>query len=364
MTSPLQTVEWESCPLPAQRDRELERFARRRVGVVPPSLRYVAACPWLARAQVLLGYEQGLLTALDFKLADVVSLAVSQQNSCRYCYGIVRSLLRIQGMSEAQLREVEKQLSQSAGDPRLAAAVAFARRMTRSDPLPGEEDRRALLAAGFSEIELKELAYVVAYNGVGNRIATLLALPPENVETMADQWHIRLLRPLLARLLSRHTTRGVAAPGPRDMAGLPYAEVVLGYGDSPIAAMLATVIREAWESPLLPRRAKALLVAIVARGLGCEQTAREQGVLLAAEDLPEAALREVLEHLHSPLLDEHERVLVPFARQTIHYRPAQVQRAARAVLAQLGPARFIEAVGILSLANAMCRLRGLVAARP
>ncbi len=363
MTSPLQSVEWESCPLPQQHDRELERFARRSVGTVPPMLPYVAACPWLARAQISLGPEQGLLTTLDFELADLVSLAVSQQNSCRYCYGIVRSLLRIQGMSETQLRTVEKQLSQSGDDRRLAAAVSFARRMTRSDPLPNEADRREVLAAGFTELELEELAYVIAYNVLSNRVATLLALPPESVETMADQWYVRLLRPLIASMLSRHSTRGAARPAPPDASGLPFVDVITAYRNAPIGHVLATVMREPWESPLLPRRSKALLIAIVGKGLGCAQTVREQAALLASENFPAGALEEALEHLHSPLLDASERLLIPFARQTIQYRPAQVQRTARAVLEQLGAAQCIEAVGILALANALCRLRAVVVAQ-
>lgn len=360
MTSPLQAIEWESCPLPAQRDRALESFARERFGMVPPSLPYVAACPWLARAQVLLTPDQGLLTALDFRLADLLSLAVSQQNSCRYCYGIVRSLLRIQGMSETQLRAVEKQLGQAADDRRLAAAIAFARRMTRADPLAGEAERRELLAAGFSELELKELAYVVAYNVHGNRTATLLALPPGEVETMADQWYVRLLRPLIAYILKRHSTRGTANLRAPDAAGLPFADVIGAYGNAPIGHVLATVLRDAWESPLLPRRSKALLIAVTAKGLGCVRTEREQAELLGRENFPGEALGEVLEHLRSPLLDENERLLVPFARQTIQYKPAQVQRAARTLLEQLGAARFIEAVGILALAHAGCRLRAAV----
>lgn len=45
-----------------------------------------------------------------------------------------------------------------------------------------------------------------------------------------------------------------------------------------------------------------------------------------------------------------------FARETTWYQPASIQRRAREVHEQLGPAAFLELVGITSLANAIARL--------
>jgi hypothetical protein len=55
---------------------------------------------------------------------------------------------------------------------------------------------------------------------------------------------------------------------------------------------------------------------------------------------------------------------VPFARETIWYEPAPLQRRARGVRDQLSPTQFLEAIGVLSLANGLCRLGAIVADHP
>jgi hypothetical protein len=55
---------------------------------------------------------------------------------------------------------------------------------------------------------------------------------------------------------------------------------------------------------------------------------------------------------------------VPFARETIWYEPASLQRRARAVRDQLTPTQFLEAIGVVSLANGLCRLGAIVADHP
>ena len=53
----------------------------------------------------------------------------------------------------------------------------------------------------------------------------------------------------------------------------------------------------------------------------------------AREGLKEATLAQVLTHLDAPELDPIERLLVPFARETIWYEPAPMQRRARRLCA-------------------------------
>ena len=62
-------------------------------------------CPWVARAAVI--FNQRLAVHLDPQLADTIALVVSHENSCRYCYATVRVLLRVQGMSEERVQELE-----------------------------------------------------------------------------------------------------------------------------------------------------------------------------------------------------------------------------------------------------------------
>ena len=120
------------------------------------------------------------------------------------------------------------------------------------------------------------------------------------------------------------------------------------------------MIDEAWSSPILSARTKALVAAVVARGLGCAHSERETARLLAEGGLAAEELEPILAHLASPRLDRVESVAVPFARETIWYRSAQIQRRARAVQEQLSGAEFLELVGIASYANMLCRLGILV----
>jgi alkylhydroperoxidase family enzyme len=115
-----------------------------------------------------------------------------------------------------------------------------------------------------------------------------------------------------------------------------------------------------WDSPVLTRRSKLLMLAVIARGLGCRVCAVEIGEAVEREGLDQAALHEVLTHLEAPELDEAERLLVRFARETIWYEPATLQRRARALRSHLSPPQLIEAIGVAALANGLCRMGAII----
>jgi len=360
MPHALQGVAWEPCLLEARRDATLEAYARRKTGVPQPAIRYFVDCPWLARALVDLHPEYGLLVRLDLHLADLITLVVSQENSCRYCYAAVRTLLRIQGMSEARIQRMEQDLTRADLGSRALAAIAFARMQSRSAPTVADAAKKELLAAGFDAETMKEVAFVVAATDFMNRASTIPAIPWHGVERTPDRFHVRLLRPLIARMLESRRSRG-RPTAPVRPAVYPYAALVTAYAGSPVAATLAQVLEAMWSSQVLTRRCKLLLFAVIARGIGCGACAAEVDPALREEGLPERAIAQILTHLDAPELDPVERVLVPFARETIWYEPAPLQRRARAVRERLTAAQFLEAVGVLSLANGLCRLGAVLA---
>jgi len=363
MPNPLLTTPWEECVVAPCRDPGLERFVRREMGMPSPATPYLAACPWLVRAMVRLTYDHGLLAHVDSALADLIAMVVSQEQSCRFCYAVSRAVLRVRGMSEARLEELEDRLSRLDVAPRERAALAFARRMSRSAPLVRSEDRARLAAAGFGPQERLEIAFVVGYLAFANRVATIPAIPPYGLEKMPDRWLTRLLRPLLARILAAHTARGEPTPMPAAPQG-PHAGLIQAFAGSPIAPRLAEVLEEAWASPLLTRRCKALLFAVVGQALGCPRTAAAMQPVLVAEGLPEVEIAQLLSHLHSPALTPTERALLGFARETVWYQPAGIQRRARALRDEIGAPQLLEAIGVLALANALCRLSAAVTDEP
>jgi AhpD family alkylhydroperoxidase len=300
---------------------------------------------------------------LDLRLADLISLVVSQENSCRYCYAAVRALLRIQGMSESRIQRLEQDLTRADLGPRSVAAITFGRAQSRSGPIAANGAKEALLRAGFEVDEMKEIAFVVAVIDFMNRASTIPAVPSRGVEQVPDQLHVRLLRPLIARMLEARRFRGRPTRLDR-VPAYPYAALVKSFAGSPIATALAQTLDAMWASPGLTRRCKLLMFAVIARGLGCTACEGEAGRNLREEGVTEPVLTRILTHLDSPELDPVERLLVPFARETIWYEPAPLQRRARGVRDQLSGKQFLEAVGVLALANGLCRLGAVVADHP
>ena len=351
-------VEWETCLLDPQTDPELEAFARREIGMVPMDIPYFAPCPWVARMIVTL--SQRLAVRLDPHLADTIGLVVSHENSCRFCYAMVRSLLRIQGMSEDRVQELEQQLGGDA-EPRTAAAISFARRMARSAPLIGPDDRAALARAGFGPEECREIAFVVAFMVCANRMTTIPAMPPHGAEQAPQSWRFWLMRPLYARWMAPFATRASRVPPPPPP--VHFGRLIAAYDGTAIGSTLAEIVNAAWTSPILPARAKALMFAVVARGLGCPVAIGETQAMLADAKVDLATRDRALEHLNAPELGETENLLLAFARDTLGYRPAAIQRRARSVRDRLTAPEFIEAVGACALANGLSRLCAAVGER-
>ena len=136
----------------------------------------------------------------------------------------------------------------------------------------------------------------------------------------------------------------------------PFAAEVVALDGLPGGRKLRQILDDAWSSPILSRRAKALTFAVVARGLGAERVEGEALDLLAAEGFDRNAAEEVLAHLASPALDAVESALVPFVRETLWYQPAPLQRRARQLLDELNEAELLETIGLAAFANAVCRL--------
>jgi alkylhydroperoxidase family enzyme len=111
-----------------------------------------------------------------------------------------------------------------------------------------------------------------------------------------------------------------------------------------------------WGSPILSKRCKALVFAVVARAIGCPRAAQESLQLLGEEGLAPDEAEEILSHLGSPKLDPIESLVLPLARETVWIQAATIQRHARALQEAVSPAQFAEFIVVAALANAVCRL--------
>ena len=362
MSSVLAAVEWESCLIEPRTDRALEGYARRRMGLPHLTVRYFAAVPWVARTVVDLHPEFGLLLRLDQHTADLIGLVVSQENSCRFCYAIVRSTLWLQGMDAERIRRVEQDFSRADLGPRTQAAIAYARAQSRSGPAGAKAAWQTLREAGIDTLEAKEIAFTVAVTDFSNRTHTMVAAPYLPAERMPVHPVMRLFRPVLDRVMSRHRSRGRPSASPPIDPALPYSGLVAAFAGSPIAGALQRTLGEMWASPLLSRRCKLLMFAVVSRGLPCEVCELEITRALQREGLVADMVERILGRLDAPELDATERLLLPLARETLWYEPAVLQRRVRALRDALTPPQLIEAIGVAALANALCRMTAVVLA--
>lgn len=364
MPSALSHVAWEPSLVEPAVDRALERYGRQRMGIPHASVCYFAAAPWLARAVVDMHVEFGLLLQLDQRTADLIGLVVSQENSCRFCYAAVRATLWFQGMGQERIRRIEQDIASPDMPERTRLTLEYARCQSRTGPAGAHAAWVALRRAGVSSLEAKEIAFTVALTDFSNRVHTMVAVPVLPFEALPDRPLMRLLRPLLDRVMRSHRSRGQpGAAAPVDPA-LPYADLLAAYAGSPIAAALQGLLRELWESPILGRRCKLLIFAVVARGLPCEVCELGLSRALQREGLAPETVAQVLARLDAPSLEPVERLLLPFARETLWYEPAALQRRARALGEQLTQPQLIEAIGVCAAANALCRMAAVVQADP
>jgi AhpD family alkylhydroperoxidase len=316
----------------------------------------------VARAVVDLHVEFGLLLKLDQRTADLVCLVVSQENSCRFCFAVVRSMLWLHGMDTGRIRRVEQDFAGADLPARSKAAMTYGRAQSRQGPAGALAAWQTLRAAGFDALEAKEVAFAVALTDFSNRVHTMVAAPWRPFERMPERPVARVMRPLLDRLMGRRHARGQPTLMPPADPSLPYGKLVAAFAGSPIAAALMRTLDELWASPILSRRCKLLMFAVVSRGLPCEVCEADLVCALADEGLSPQAVQRALEWLDAPELDAVERVLLPFTRETLWYEPAQLQRRTHALRERLSPPQLIEAIGVASMANALCRMTAAVLA--
>lgn len=354
------SIAWDDClvppvePLPA----DVAAQAKKTYGAVIDMVKRLAHVPWVAQAGFAI--EQQPLADVPYELADLLHLVVSQDNSCRYCYGAARTMLRVMGRSDAEVDRLEANFMSAEASPAERAALEYGRLVSRANPRPGPIEESALRQAGFSPEAIEELALFVANVVVSNRLMTILAVQPDPFEQIPDKWYGGLIKPVMRRVMSKSRRPGPRAPfAPGENTGM-FADVLAAIDGVPRAKAIRKVINEAYDSPVLPRRAKMWMTATIGRAVGCPAAETDAVAELRAMGLEAEAIERVLRNLGGPELDDLERRLVPLARESVRYQPKQLQEKVRIATAGFTPAQLVETAGICALANGMARLSVLL----
>lgn len=356
MSDLIRMTAWEKPLFPiAPVPPALQADVKRIFGSVPADFGTFAHVPWVARSTARVFAKR--FSFAPIPLLELAGLVTAQENACRYCYGSQRAIIRVLGYREADLDRLERDRQLDAHGPLERAVLDFARALARSNPRPAGPELDALRKLGFTTEQIAEIAGAVCGSCYINRISTFVALAPlTDFERMPDKLVVRLLAPVFKRLF---TSKHHAPPPPISWNG-PCAPVVAALGRTWAAVDLSEDLAESWDSPHLSKRAKAAILAVIARTLGCEDCDAEACRVLASEGVAESAAGEGLRTLHPDWLDPAERDVVAWARDTVRYEPAEMQRRTRALAAKVGPEKTLEAIGHASLANRIVRLGMLV----
>jgi alkylhydroperoxidase family enzyme len=294
-------------------------------------------------------------------LQGIAIMVTSQENACRYCYGVARAGLCSMGIEESVIEEIERDTKLAGADEKERALIGFCRNLARSSPRPAKDQREALESLGHDPRMLVELAYHVSMWSFVNRVATCLAVPLESDEPVDQQSVLtRMVRRWLG-LLARRPSASADTDGDEEIEDEvstqdDFSSLVAVLDGASVADSLATALRAGFGPTLLPRRTKSLMVAVLARALQCKVCETEARAIALEEGLPSNAIEEVLTKLSSTHLDESERKLIAWTRETAHFETGPMQQRTIELRQALGDDLVVEAIGVAALGNAMVRM--------
>lgn len=144
-----------------------------KLGTVPNLFATMALSDNALGAYLGLSEAQGR-GSLSAKEREVVSLAVSQANSCRYCQSAHTAIAKMNGFSDEEALGFRKGTSD---DPKLAALAALAREVTVTRGNPSQQTLQAFLDAGYEKGGLIDVVLVVADTTFTNYVNNITQIP-------------------------------------------------------------------------------------------------------------------------------------------------------------------------------------------
>jgi uncharacterized peroxidase-related enzyme len=139
---------------------EILTAVHQALGIVPNMVSTMAQSPAVASAYV--GFSHALSQgSLSAKSRERLALVVAEENSCNYCLAAHTFLGGKAGLSEQEILDNRRGNSD---EPKVAAALAFARKLVRNRGQVSDADVAAVRQAGFSDGEIAEIIANVVLN--------------------------------------------------------------------------------------------------------------------------------------------------------------------------------------------------------
>ncbi len=140
--------------------RELLAQVQAQLGMVPNMMRTMANSP--AVLEGYLSFSNALAGGvLSPQLREQIALAVAEINSCEYCLSAHAAIGKMVGLSERELTSGRQSFSD---EPKIDAALKFARTTVVSQGQVTTDDLNRLRQAGYADAEIAELIANVILN--------------------------------------------------------------------------------------------------------------------------------------------------------------------------------------------------------
>src|SRR5262245_43987556 len=159
--------------------KEAYERIKRALGRVIPYYRAYSVSPRLLHAHLDFYGAVGSPGALSKIRKEMIATAVSADNGCRHCTELHAGFLRKLGADDALVCALMTDPVAAPLRGAERALVAYALKLTRTPRQMAQTDVEALRAAGLSEEEIFEAAFVTAYFNYTNRVAEGLGVEPE-----------------------------------------------------------------------------------------------------------------------------------------------------------------------------------------
>lgn len=152
---------------------------RRALGRIIPFYRAYSVSPRLLHAHLDFYGAVGAPGALSKLRKEMIATAVSADNGCAHCTQLHGDFLSRLTPDQTLVRALMTDPAAALLEAADRALIAYALKLTRTPRAMRQADVEALRAAGLSEAEIFEAAFVTAYFNYTNRVAEGLGVEPE-----------------------------------------------------------------------------------------------------------------------------------------------------------------------------------------
>lgn len=142
------------------RTKELLEGVQKMLGVTPNIVRTMANAPAVLEAYLSQG-EALSRGSFDARSREAIALTVAGANGCEYCASAHAAISKSLKVDD---QEIVSHLGGHASDPKLAAALVFARAVVTKRGFVSDEDVAAMRAAGHDDGAIAEVVANVAAN--------------------------------------------------------------------------------------------------------------------------------------------------------------------------------------------------------